>query len=325
MLSVAALGLSYTVAQYGNTLGVALIAGMIGLALIIGAVANPAFGFYTCIVVGFYISILERFMNNGLSLDPAVDILIFASFLGVLVKNRVRNESMWEKAAHPITYFYLVYVLFMILEVFNPSGTSFEGNFFHIRKTIALVVLYFVSCHVFRSYRDINFYFYFWIIMAALCGAYGCYQKFVGFPAFELSWIKADKVRMDILLLDDGTYRKFSTLTDPAAYGIVMAVSAIMAMVILLRMPLKWNRVKLGFGLAVLLMGMSFSGTRTATFAVVVGIAFYILMTINEIKTLLFAIFCALSLAFILVGADLRQCYHQPHPLYFRVFQRPVF
>jgi hypothetical protein len=111
MLSVAALGLSYTVAQYGNTLGVALIAGMIGLALIVGAVANPAFGFYTCIVVGFYISILERFMNNGLSLDPAVDILIFASYLGVLVKNRVRHESMWEKAAHPITYFYLVFVL----------------------------------------------------------------------------------------------------------------------------------------------------------------------------------------------------------------------
>jgi cell division protein FtsW (lipid II flippase) len=47
---------------------------------------------------------------------------------------------------------------------------------------------------------------------------------------------------------------------------------------------------------------MSFSGTRTATFAIVVAVAFYILMTINEIKTLLFAIFCALSLAFILVA-----------------------
>jgi hypothetical protein len=301
-LSVAALGISYAVAQYGNSLGVMLIGGMIGVSLIIAAIAHPPFGFYTCIVAGFLISILERFMGNGLSLDPFIDLMIFATYLGVLVKNRMRDESMWEKAAHPVTYFFLVYILYMVLEVFNPSGTSFAGNFFHIRKTIVVVVLYFISCDILRSYRDINFYFNFWIVVAALCGAYGCYQKWVGFPAFELNWIRADKIRMDLLLLDDGTYRKFSTLTDPAAYGIVMAVSAVMALVILLRVPLKWNRIKLGFGLAVLLVGMSFSGTRTATFAIVVAVAFYILMTINEIKTLLFAIFCALSLAFILVA-----------------------
>jgi putative inorganic carbon (HCO3(-)) transporter len=301
-LSVAALGISYAVAQYGNSLGVMLIGGMIGLSFIVAAVANPPFGFYTAIVAGFLISIIERFMNNGLTLDPFIDLMIFATYLGVLVKNRVRHESMWEKAAHPITYFFLVYILFMILEVFNPSGTSFAGNFFHIRKTIVVVVLYFISCDILRSYRSINFYFNFWIVVAALCGAYGCYQKFVGFPAFELSWIKADKIRMDILLLDDGTYRKFSTLTDPAAYGIVMAVSAIMAMVILLRVPIKWNRIKLGFGLAVLLVGHVVFRYAYGYVCDSSGVAFYILMTINELKTLLFAIFCALSLAFILVA-----------------------
>jgi cell division protein FtsW (lipid II flippase) len=48
------------------------------------------------------------------------------------------------------------------------------------------------------------------------------------------------------------------------------------------------------------LLGMSYSGTRTAIFALVAGLSFFVLMTINNIKTLLFAVFCSLVIGFLL-------------------------
>jgi putative inorganic carbon (hco3(-)) transporter len=100
--------------------------------------------------------------------------------------------------------------------------------------------------------------------------------------------------------LDNGSFRKFSTLTDPAAFGILMAVSALLTTVTVLRAPLR--RTKLLFSAALLfqLLGMSYSGTRTAIFAVIAGIGLFILMTLNNVRTLLFAIFCTLVFGFLM-------------------------
>ncbi|HUP13687.1 MAG TPA: O-antigen ligase family protein [Niastella sp.] len=302
LLSAVAIGISYSLVQFGNKVGIVILALLAGLSLVIGAILNPVFGFYASIVLGFTITVGERIFYGVLTLDFMIEIMVYATFIGVLIRNRTRHESLWKKAAHPITYAYIAFFIFTILEVLNPHGTSLAGNLFHIRRTIQFLLLYFIAIDVFYSYKRINYYFYFWIVIAALCGAYGCYQQWVGFTPFEERWLFADEARMALYKLDNGTYRKFSSLTDPAAYGIVMACSVMLTLVLFLKMPLKQNRLKMCLALVFLLLGMSYSGTRTAVFALVVGTALYILMTINNIRTLVFAVFCSLALGFLLLA-----------------------
>src|SRR5688500_3770972 len=101
-------------------------------------------------------------------------------------------------------------------------------------------------------------------------------------------------------MLDNGSFRKFSTLTDPAALGILMGVSALVTLVTILKAPLKRTKVLFSIALMFQLLGMSYSGTRTSTFTLIAGICLYILMTINNIKTLMFAVFCTLVFGFLL-------------------------
>jgi putative inorganic carbon (hco3(-)) transporter len=48
------------------------------------------------------------------------------------------------------------------------------------------------------------------------------------------------------------------------------------------------------------LLGMSYSGTRTAIFALIAGIGLFILMTLNNVRSLLFAVFCTLVFGFLM-------------------------
>jgi len=63
-----------------------------------------------------------------------------------------------------------------------------------------------------------------------------------------------------------------------------------------------WKRVKFWFLVALFfqLMGMYFSGTRTAVFTVVAGLGLFIMMSLNNIKAMAFAIFCGLVFGFLL-------------------------
>lgn len=302
LLAIISLSISYAISVYGYTTGVIVLSGIIGFALLITCFAKPTLGFYLCISLGFVISVFERLLYGVITFDFAVEILTYATFAGAFYKKHIQRESFWKGMAHPINYFMLGYLAYLIIECFNPNASSLLGSLFSLRKTAQIVVLYITALSIFQSYKNIKNFFYFWIIASGLCGLYACYQQWVGFPAFELNWIKSSEVRVEIYMLDNGSFRKFSTLTDPAAFGILMAVSALVTMVTILKASLKRTRVLFSVVLLFQLLGMSYSGTRTATFALIAGTCLYILMTLNNIKTLVFAVFCALVFGFLMLA-----------------------
>jgi hypothetical protein len=297
LLSVA---VPYSIAQYGNMVGFGVVGGAIGIALAVVSFLNPRFGFYFCIAFGFLVPLLERWMNDVVSLDMCIEALTYVAFAGALFKSKREGRPYWREVAHPITYAYLVYFIFLFVELVNPSWASLAGTLFYIRKTLQALSIYFTALYVLHSYRDMRFYVKFWIAVAGLCGAYACYQEWVGFAAFETRWIFADETRVAILSLDNGNYRKFSSLTDPAAFGILMSCSALFTLITLLRTPFMRNKIWLLAALVFMLMGMAYSGTRTAIFTLTVGIALYILMNLNSVRTLGFAVFALLAFAFVL-------------------------
>jgi putative inorganic carbon (hco3(-)) transporter len=301
LLIALSIGLSYAIAMYGFNAGLVLLSGILGLAFVFVCFVRPTLGFYLCIVFGFLISVFERILYGVLTFDFVVEILTYVTFAGQVYKKHLEGVSFWKGMRHPINFFMLAYLLYIFLECFNPNG-SLAGSLFSVRKTTQLAVLYLTALSIFQNYKSITQFVRFWILISGLCGAYACYQQWVGFPAFELNWINASETRVDIYQLDNGSFRKFSTLTDPAAFGIIMAVSALLTMVTVLRAPLRRTKVLFSIALLFQLLGMSYSGTRTAIFAVIAGIGLFILITLNNVRSLLFAIFCTLVFGFLMVA-----------------------
>ncbi|HUQ96844.1 MAG TPA: O-antigen ligase family protein [Chitinophagaceae bacterium] len=292
--------ISYAISVYGYTTGIIILTGIVGFAFLAIAFARPTLGFLLCIILGFIISVFERILLGIITLDFVVELMTYATFIGQVYKKKVEGESFWKGMQHPINYFMLAYLAYLLIECLNPNG-SLGGALFSVRKTGQIVVLYITALSIFQSFNNIKQFFYFWIIASGLCGAYACYQQWVGFPAFEMDWIRSSEIRVAIYQLDNGSFRKFSTLTDPAAFGILMGVSALLTVVTILKAPIKGKKFWFAIALLFQVLGLSYSGTRTATFTLIAGIVLYILMTINNIKTLLFGVFCLLVFGFLML------------------------
>lgn len=300
LLSATAIFISIAISKMGSNAGILILCCLMGVFSLAASFFYPDFGFYNCIFLGFIISVAERILYGIITLDFVIEILIYATFAGIVFKKFAKGESIWDNTRHPINYVFLIYFVFLLIEVVNPNASSVSGALFFLRKTIELFVLYLVALNILDSYKKIRFFFYFWIVISALCGLYGCYQQWIGFTGFELRWIKADDIRVAIYSLDNGSFRKFSSLTDPAAYGILMGCSGLMALMFILEGPFKLKKIALVVALTFLLLGMAFSGTRTATFAVLAGVSLYLLMRINNVKTLALVVLFVLALGFLM-------------------------
>lgn len=302
LIAVLAVAAAAAVILAGPVKGVLIPGALIGLFAGGYAIINFRFGFYAAIGLGFFIFFGGRLAGQEFPSAFLVDILLWASFLGMLIEHSRKRMAVSFGGGHIISYGYLVYTLFLIGEVFNPNMTSVAGWFFVLRKFLQFVLIYLIALNVFTDLRKIFFFIKFWTILSLVAGFYGCYQEWFGFFAFELDWVWSVPGRAGLYFLDNGMMRKFSILSDPAAFGIIMASTSVVMLVMMLHLKkLKW---KMGYAVTAffVILGVGYSGTRTAYFVIAAGLALYILMNITNKRTLVFASACFLGFAFILYG-----------------------
>jgi O-antigen ligase len=96
-------------------------------------------------------------------------------------------------------------------------------------------------------------------------------------------------------------YRKFSLLSDPAAFGIFMCSSSLITIILAFRPTKRSYRALLLGASLFMILAMAYSGTRTAYAMFVAGLIMFLFMTINNKRTLIFsavAIFAVFVLLF---------------------------
>ncbi|MET0635104.1 MAG: O-antigen ligase family protein [Chitinophagaceae bacterium] len=273
----------------GAEKGIVVAMGLVGLAITVYTIINYEFGFYVAVVLGHIIFFADRLMPDVLPTALLVDLQINATFIGLLVHKVVRHESFLKNANHTITFAYLFYTFFLILQVFNPEMQSVEGWFFVLRKFLQFLMIYLIALNMFTDLKKIRYFLVFWGVCAFLSGLYGCYQQWFGFMGFEMDWIWAVPGRSGLYALDNGDFRKFGTLSGPAAYGILCGASALLTAVLGTREK-KWgNKIAWFIAATFSLLGMAYAGTRTAYLIFTAGIVLYVLMTITNRSTLIIA------------------------------------
>ena len=240
-------------------------------------------------------------MNDAVPLGALIDLLIYISFIGVFFTKYRHKRKPWAHINHPLTYFVLIVLIMFLIQIFNPNMHSVDGWLFGFRKIIINTLLFFMVLFAFDSKKFFNHLIKLWLICAFIAGAYGCYQEWVGFFPFEKDWVFATDLRLGLIFID-GHFRKFSILSDPTQFGVVMAYSCVFSIIIMMGPMKNRNRIILAIMTVFMFLGMGYSGTRTAYVIVPAGLVMTSLMTINRKSTLIAAAMLIFGFIVIMFG-----------------------
>lgn len=274
----------------GNLMiGMGAFAAVLGVSLLISCLLSPELGLYINVLYAFSASSISRFLfHDQMPVGVVTDILVVTTFLGLFFSNEKLKRNTFQFFKNRPAIIYSIIVLYLVLELFNPLGHSFEGWLQVMRKVFEAFLIVFIAYNVFNTlpkiYRFIKTLFWFALVIAL----YGCFQQWHGLLQPELDWIHSDPVRLGLIFVF-GDYRKFSILGGPTDFGIIMAACSIFFIIISLYEKKTVTKFLYVAGSAFMLLGMSFSGTRTANAMVVGGVGLFVLLTINKWASKLFA------------------------------------
>lgn len=281
-------------------LGIQVFAAFAGICILATCFLNPLVGLYITTVYCFLVAALSRFLfNDDVPLGVLIDILVLTSFAGLFFsKYNLKNNSNIFFRIRPVILFTVI-IVYLCFELVNPIGHSFGGWLQIMRKVFVSFLIVFIAYNVFDSIGKIKSFINFLFLLAVILGVYGCFQQWHGLLQSELNWVNSDPVRFGLICLW-GQYRKFSLLGGPTEFGIVMAGCSLLYLIIGWHEKKALKKVVYLTGVVFMVLGMSYSGTRTANAMVVGGIGLFLMLTINRTSSKIFAVLALLSFLFVL-------------------------
>jgi putative inorganic carbon (hco3(-)) transporter len=189
-----------------------------------------------------------------------------------------------------------------MLEMFNPLSHSISARLIGIRETLMVLLLFFACMHVFNNMNFIRYFNKVWLFLALLAALWAFYQEWVGMPEYAMRWLLKGGPEAYKLAFIWGHLRVWSFLSDISGFGLFMGYSAIVCSILALG-PFKTKvRIILVIYALFMIVAMGYSGTRTATAMILMGFAFYVLLTMNKKITIVFALIGALGFAALMWG-----------------------
>lgn len=282
-------------------IGISLISVIISTAVVITCLVNTEIGLYITIIYSFFAFAFSRFFYADFPIGVASDALIIATLFGLFIK-RINLKTIFSQFTHTsVVVAIAVLFFYVMIELFNPYAHSLDGWYQTFRKLIDAVFLLFIAYKVFDSYASVRRFLTVLFTLCTITGMYGCLQQWHGLFDSERAWVMADETRFGLIFID-GDFRKFSTMSDPTAYGIIMASCGILYTIIALNEK-KWStKLILAGGLIFMFLGMAYSGTRTANAMAAAGFGMFILLTLNKRSTQIFALILGCAFLVIMYG-----------------------
>jgi putative inorganic carbon (hco3(-)) transporter len=300
-IALIAIGFGYLVATK-TFLGLGLFGVILGFFLIIGCLVSTELGLYINVLYSYFAFHFSRyFFHDEFPVGVVTDILILAAFLSLLFTNIKMKKAVNEFTKTSVVIFILILLGYLFLEFFNPLAHSFEGWFQTFRRFLGSVLLLFIAYNTFTSYQKIKRFIIVLFILNVVAALYGCIQQWHGLFDFEIAWVISSPNRYGIFF-QMGDFRKFSTMSDPTAFGVAMASSAVFFMIYAWYQKKISFRIMLWIGIIFMLVAMGYSGTRTANVMVAAGIVMFVLLTLNKKPTRIFAVVAGMVFLVLLYG-----------------------
>ncbi len=278
-------------------LGVGLTVIILGFAVALVCMLSAEAGLYINLIYSFFISYFNRlFFEGDLQVGVFSDILIAFTFLGFFIRKVSLRSSINEFSKNDLVIALMVVYGYMAIELFNPNAAFFTGWFPAFRKILGSLLLLFISYNVFNDKRSIKNFITLLFVLASIVAIYGCIQQWHGFFEFELNWLRNDTKRFRMTFIGGGS-RKMSTMNDAVSFSIIMATCSIFYLAIASVQKKFIYRMIIMIGVVFMLLGMSYSITRTANGMLLAGLFMFIILTFDRRNT---RILCFMSLLILL-------------------------
>ncbi len=301
LLALSSIGLAWAIAFFNLPFAFIVPSLILAASLLFFILLEPELGFYFAVIFAFLHSYVLFILLRAYAIKPGflIDSSIWLTAFSLLLNKARHKTGGWLYFGSPTSIANFFYFIFFVLEIANPDKPAVMGWVMDFRRELSIMLLFYVSLEIFTDMGFFRRFMRFWLIIATASAFYGCIQQFVGFLPAEKAFIFMSQ-EIFLLIYVDGHFRKFSIFPDPTAFGIFMGLSAVFFLS-LLSGPFS-SRKKITYFLCsvVMIMGMLFSGTRTAYAMIPLGFLIFCVMTLNRRESVYVIVSGALTLAFIL-------------------------
>lgn len=299
-LVVLSLIIGFGVAFFTIKKSLFFLALIVGVLLLLICITDYKIGFIISVSAAFSVFIVSRYFMDSFPIGWIVESFIYTSFLGLVANCLIHGKSLATPLYHPISIFFVIYLLFILWQALNPSMYSIIGWFHFFRRQVMIFLIYILVVHFIESESDIKKLIKIWLIFAIASALYAIFTQLIMLPNFEDNWVLASKNRENLYYLVDGFKRKYSLYSDPAAFGMDMAATSLL-LIILVFYSEKKQQIFLFIVLSMAcLLGAIYSGTRTAYLMIFAGMLLFLLIKGINRTTLVLGLLSLLGLVGIL-------------------------
>ena len=299
-----AYAIAVTPIRYGLfALAAIIISGILLLSLI-----NYKIPFYLAIFVAFGFSFVSKsmfyfFRMRELQLGTVVDVLLYVSVIALFLNRSGNKYQLGKFSFNLLNVALLVQLLYLIIQAFNPNLLSIKGYLFGFRREMSLLCVYIFAYYASKDRDFIKRLLWLWISLATVAAIYGLWQQFIGFNRVDrffvmYKWVMEGRMPF----YHAGFMRMFSLFSDPTTFGMFLAPAAIFSFVYSNLVKSRKLKVFLIVSAVLMIGGVVVSGTRTAYVMVVASIALYLMMTMNNKRTIIISSLLLFGFMYLLYG-----------------------
>lgn len=255
------------------------------------------FLFWLLMFVNFFIQLKDLNLPFPMSLPN--EMLEIALLTIAIVDAR---DSRFDRALNIMLLALIIWCSYCTLEVFNDTcGLGINvGAWYSGARAMAFQLLYaFLVYTLYISTPQILMrYLFVWAGLSLFAVFWAWKQKNIGLTHAEHVWLYSRGFNTHVL--QAGTYiRYFSTYSDAANYGIGIASTAVAFVIFGITQKIKKFRYFFLIAGALCIWGTFPSGTRTATFCLIIGFLSYVFLSKSVKIAVPFSIVFALAFSFL--------------------------
>lgn len=251
---------------------------------------NRIVTFHILLAAQFLIVVAGIFTSIKTGLFSMIIIMLFTAICLVQLANDERTN--WKQGQNIMTYMFLAWLFFYILEILNPNNVLAAWNINITPYALIPLLCALIVPLVIRSKKDIELLLIVWSVFVLIFTMKGYWQKNHGFSQKDLYFLfTLGGWRTHIIW---SGIRFFSCFSDAANYGVHAAMSSVIFAISAFFVKAKWMRIYFIIIAVCGLYGMGISGTRSAM-GVVMGGMLMVTIIAKNWKALLAGIFVSIS------------------------------
>ena len=273
-----ALILGYIISSF-QILAVGGIIGIIGgIGFLYLMFRYDKFSLYTVLILSFLLPILGRYAPSSIPFGLSIDVILVLGILVLFIKD-YKNLDL-KRLKNPVFLLMTVWMLYIVLQIFNPLAYSFEAWFYSMRGIGLYQFLIFILLYLtFDGKKDLKPFVYTWIALSILGAFWGIKQHVFGVSRAEQRWLDEGGAVTHMLF---GKLRIFSYYYDAGTFGAAMGqISLICGILMISPYFTKKTRIIMGVLALLFFYSLMISGTRGALAVPAVGGVLYLILTKN--------------------------------------------